>query len=354
MKNHKCALAIFLLIGFCLSASTSHAQLFGSDDKKWEHLFNDLKKISIRLTDNIEPQLKSLQGTQAGLLSQVDGVKNAIPSVQGAIEQNDRKVTQRLDKMEEHLAALELKIKAQLDDQKKGQQETANVLKQGLAVDMDNLAKRNGESQAAVLSGFANIDTKFANIDTNNKKMIEILATTLQENQDVGKNVGSLGKNLAEVGKNVGSLGKNLAEVKEQGKSTQAKLDSIAKEQGSLQAQTEGHLKIVDGNLKAVEEKINQSMLKIDPGMANLDLANQKLSKLIEILKVFATEQDKLVASQAEMSKTQEKLVNKQAEMSNALAEIRGKAATHSNAEGKKPVKKAAPEGKHKKAEPAD
>ena len=340
MKNHKCALAIFLLIGFCLSASTSHAQLFGSDDKKWEHLFNDLKKISIRLTDNIEPQLKSLQGTQAGLLSQVDGVKNAIPSVQGAIEQNDRKVTQRLDKMEEHLAALELKIKAQLDDQKKGQQETANVLKQGLAVDMDNLAKRNGESQAAVLSGFANIDTKFANIDTNNKKMIEILATTLQENQDVGKNVGSLGK--------------NLAEVKEQGKSTQAKLDSIAKEQGSLQAQTEGHLKIVDGNLKAVEEKINQSMLKIDPGMANLDLANQKLSKLIEILKVFATEQDKLVASQAEMSKTQEKLVNKQAEMSNALAEIRGKAATHSNAEGKKPVKKAAPEGKHKKAEPAD
>lgn len=286
--------------------------MFGTDDKKWEKVFSDLKKISVRLTDYVDVQLKGLQASGAEIMSQLDKMKNTIPALQGAIEQND----QQLVKMDERMTVLEAKIKLQLDEQKKGQYEMNNALKQGLATDMDNLAKRNSESQATML----------ASIDTNNKKMLDILAKGLQENHDAIKSVSSFGKNLSDINDQISAL-----------RDAVTKLNLLTKEHGVAQTQT-------DLNLKGLDEKINQAVLKVDPGMANLDLANQKLSKLIEILKAFAVEQEKLVKSQQEMS--------------SSIAELRDKISyqplNHEVKKSEKSQKKPASTVKPKKTVPED
>ena len=312
MKTYKYPLGVLIIVVLCFSTSTSRADMFGADDKKWEKVFSDIKKISVRLTDYVDVQLKGLQASGAEVLSQLDKIKNTIPALQGAIEQSD----QHMAKMEERVTALEGRIKLQLDEQKKSQQETNNALKQGLATDMDNLAKRNSESQATIL----------ANIDTNNKKMLDILAKGLQENQDAIRSVSSFGKNLGDINDQISSLRDSVT-----------KLNLLTKEHGVAQTQT-------DLNLKSLDEKINQTMLKVDPGMANLDLANQKLSKLIEILKAFAVEQEKLVKTQTEMS--------------NSIAELREKSTFHPLGnevkKSEKSQKKSSSNGKSKKAAPED
>lgn len=386
MKTNK--YPVFLSIIFFSFVSTSYADVFGTDDKKWERVFSDLKKISIRLTDNVDVQLKSLQTSQAELLRLIDGLKSTIPALQGAIEQNDAKTTQQLSKLEGRLAELEGrtraqlaeldgKTKAHLDEQKKSQVETANALKQGLAVDMENLAKQNlaslqslskagNDSLTAINSGFASVNSGFMNIDNNNKKMIDILAKTLQENQETGKTVGSVSKKMVEVNDHINSIRDLVAKLKEiinakdgvhqaQNDHISKNIDKLAEILKGLQAQNTALSTSLTASLQQVDEKITQSMLKSDPVNANLDLANQKLSKLIEILKAFAGDQEKIVKSQQAISDSlrdfageQERMGKKQQAISETLNEMRNKGDSSEPKKSTKSQKKS--EGKSKKS----
>ena len=386
MKTNK--YPVFLSLIFFSFVSTSYADVFGTDDKKWERVFSDLKKISIRLTDNVDVQLKSLQTSQAELLRVIDGLKSTIPALQGAIEQNDANMTQQLSKLESRLAELEGRTRSQLaelegktkvhlDEQKKSQTDTANALKQALAVDMENLAKQNlaslqtlskssSDSLAAINSGFAAANSGFMNIDNNNKKMIDILAKTLQENQETGKTVGSVSKKMGEVNDHIIVTRDTVAKLKEiinakdgaqQARNEQISknIDKLAELLKGLQTQNTTLSTSLTASLQQVDEKVTQSMLKIDPTNANLDLANQKLSKLIEILKAFAGDQEKIVKSQQSISDSlrdfageQERMAKKQQAISETLNEMRAKGDSSEPKKSSKSQKKS--EGRPKKS----
>ena len=82
--------------------------------------------------------------------------------------------------------------------------------------------------------------------------------------------------------------------------------------------------------------ELRQSAQKEDSNLDKIDLANEKLSRLIEILKAIATEQDKLGQfvkvqsglnkAQKGLSKAQEGIIKNQESIKEALADLRRKA----------------------------
>ena len=80
---------------------------------------------------------------------------------------------------------------------------------------------------------------------------------------------------------------------------------------------------------ESVIKELTESSRKETSNQDKIDLANEKLSRLIEILKVIAAEQDKLgqvVKVQSQLNKAQVGLVKNQESIKKALADLRRKA----------------------------
>ena len=92
---------------------------------------------------------------------------------------------------------------------------------------------------------------------------------------------------------------------------------------------------------ESVIKELAESSRKEDSNQDKIDLANEKLSRLIEILKAIAAEQDKLgqvVKVQSELNKAQVGLVKNQESIKKALADLRRKA--NLNIQGGNDIKK--------------
>ena len=80
---------------------------------------------------------------------------------------------------------------------------------------------------------------------------------------------------------------------------------------------------------ESVIKELTESSRKENSNQDKIDLANEKLSRLIEILKFIAAEQDKLgqvIKVQGELNKAQAGLVKNQESIKKALADLRRKA----------------------------
>ena len=80
---------------------------------------------------------------------------------------------------------------------------------------------------------------------------------------------------------------------------------------------------------ESVIKELTESSRKENSNQDKIDLANEKLSRLIEILKFIAAEQDKLgqvIKVQGELNKAQAGLVKNQENIKKALADLRRKA----------------------------
>jgi hypothetical protein len=118
------------------------------------------------------------------------------------------------------------------------------------------------------------------------------------------------------------ALKKDLVEAGEFDQLIDKKINKLVKNSAQLIANANKLEGSVLGELK-------QSSQKEDSNQDKINLANEKLSRLIEILKVIATEQDKLrkvVKAQAVMNKAQAGLVKNQESIKEALADLRRKA----------------------------
>ncbi|MBI4383943.1 MAG: hypothetical protein HY579_07910 [Nitrospinae bacterium] len=443
MNTFKTFLGAVSLAGFFLPVVAAQADMFGSDKENWDRVFVELKKINTRLVESLDNQMKSLQTSQANVQSQINTVKDALTELRGMMEQSEARMSGKVGKIEGKVLELDGKLKYELDDLKKNQRESSAVLrgemlalleklKQNLAMDLENMAKINqksneglarstGESLTAIVAAINNFQTSvssniaasqatsasgFANIDANNKKMIEILSRALQENQAVSVKTDALAKNLQDVNANIGLTRETIAKLKE---IMGVKLDNIGKDHVAVQAQFDQNLKTLDllsQNLRVADEKsgklaeglrvlqtqnanlgtaltslndqvgqvrgasqatnekfnklidssreiavhssqieakLDQSMQKTEPGLANIDLANEKLGKLIEILKTMALEQGKMEQNARGQQERIDQIVKSQAEMAEMIEELRKK--SNSSHEVKK-----APEKREKKA----
>tara|TARA_Y100001960_G_scaffold211287_1_gene220542 strand:- start:843 stop:2405 length:1563 start_codon:yes stop_codon:yes gene_type:complete len=120
----------------------------------------------------------------------------------------------------------------------------------------------------------------------------------------------------------LGVLEGNLVKVQEFEQLADTKINKLIDNSLQLTAQA-NHLE------ESVIKELTESSRKENSNQDKIDLANEKLSRLIEILKAIAVEQDKLgqvVKVQNELSKVQASVVKNQESIKKALAGLRNKA----------------------------
>lgn len=223
------------------------------------------------------------------------------------------------------------------------------------------IAKENLENRKAILEHLSQSretnEKSLAGLSEKNKMLIDILGENLKQGAEAKEQIAFINETLATANNNLAVNNKNLM-VADQ------KINKLAETLNALQVQhstsSETLVALKKGLVEAgefdqlVDEKINklaensaqlianatklegsvlgelkQSSQKEDSNQDKINLANEKLSRLIEILKAIATEQDKLgqvVKAQTAMNKAQAGLAKNQEDIRKALADLRNKA----------------------------
>jgi len=367
-----------------LFASEAFAQLFGGDNNKWERILLEIKKLNTRIVEKVIPQIdrinsdikkikieisrvktevRNVRSGNNNLSEQIETLSNMIPGIQSSMEQSQVRTMQQIQALGKRLEQLQAKIKAEQAQQTRNQQAQLDAIKQevatqlgslkdGMAKDMEQIAKLNQSAfQELIKSNEKNLRNQNARVDKSiaimtemakggantsealavlraglvenskarseqNKKIIDILSKSLKEQQAAAIEIDALGGNQAKSDENVryaretmvalkGILDKRLAEID---KTLQAQND-----------QTMQNADLIKQNLQVTDQKINKlaeglqaihnqgidtttSMLtnasevnqKIDETRTEVKLTSEKITKLIEILKAIAEKQGKL------------------------------------------------------------
>ncbi|MBN4077705.1 hypothetical protein JYT29_00055 [Nitrospina gracilis] len=410
----------FLSLLVTLIPLNASAQLFGSDDEKWEKVFIGLKKINSRLVKLETSGMVSLRRQLEDLLRQIEEVKQTLPQLQGAVELNKSETLASVNKIRSQITDLEAEVKnqvlAKIDRQSKildRFQKDQKSLKKGLAQDIEQFEKMNKENFQSFASANRSTleivvqrlaaldettkksfeDTKrlfisdvipamakenlnnrkailehlsksretseksLAGLSEKNKMLIDILGENLKQGGETKEQIASINETLAAANNNLAVNNKNLmvadqkinklAEtlkalqvqhsassetlvVLKKGLIEAGEFDQLADKKINKLVENSAQL-IANANKleKSVLGELKQSSQKEDSNQDKINLANEKLSRLIEILKAIATEQSKLgqvVKAQAAMNKVQAGLVKNQEGIKDALADLRRKA----------------------------
>ena len=418
----------FLLLFLIFSPVNSFAQLFGADDEDLAKIEFELKKFNTHLENLKNTQIKILQGQQEALLRQfeelkheIEGIKQTIPQLQGAIEQSKSETLSHLGKTNLKISDLEAEVKNQVLNKIEQQNKNLELfraeqknLKDGLAQDIEifeqssrenfqTFAEANNETLGEVIQQLElqSATTKKGFDDTINLIRTEVLPTMVQENE---KNRHLVLDRLTQADKNTRKtleaffvknqevnqkLREILQESLKQGLDTKSLLDSLKKGQGVTHVSLVGAGQDIAGNRSSLAEILktlqaqnttsNEVLANLGAGLehvgefnniavekfnklidlsaelathsselesslvgqlkesaqiddarnSKVDLANEKLSRLIEILKVIAKGQEKLgpvAASLGNMQKAQAEIKKNQEEIKEALADLRRKA----------------------------
>ena len=429
MKSIKSYVFLFLLV--TLAPLNASAELFGSDDEKWNKVFIGLKKINSRLVKLETSELANIKHQLEDLLRQIEEVKQTLPQLQGSVELNKSENMTNMSKIRTQIRDMGAEVKnqvlAKIDKQNKileRFQEDQRSLKTGLAQDIEQFEKMNKENfkifasanrstleivvqkLAAmdettkksfedtkrlfiidVIPAMAkeNLDNRnvilehlsqsretneksLAGLSEKNKTLIDILGESLKQGTETKEQIASFGKEIKEqiasIDKTLATTNNNLAVNNKNLIVADQKINKLAETLKTLQEQhsissealltlkkdlvEEGEFdQLIDGKINklvknsaqliananklegSVLGELKQSSQKEDSNQDKINLANEKLSRLIGILKAIATEQDKLgkvVKAQAAMNKAQIGLVKNQENIKEALADLRRKA----------------------------
>ena len=376
MKKLKIPGLFFLLLSIFICGNKVNAGIFDDDEKNWERVFVELKKINSRLVTLETIKFKSIQQFQENLLQQIKEIQGTLPQLQGGIEQSRMEFFAYIKKTNSKLLDLEGHLKNEIAAEFAQQRSDKQQLKSGLdgqfnqltdelAKDLEKLAKSNNKSFLAIsnkntgslqtivqglnqqnqalentnsvikselvptiaenrrtlLSEVAranqnnnlilkenneSIKAGFSEIDLKNQKLIEILGKSFAEEQVTKGQVELIGQNLQSVQESI-----------VQG--NRATADGLQ----ALQTQNTDLLnssKAIATHSAQLEEKLDQTVAKLEDTQSNIDIANQKLAKLIEILKTIALEQSKV----GDVMKSQQEIEAIQKEVKNALNEVKG------------------------------
>jgi predicted nucleic acid-binding Zn-ribbon protein len=326
------------MVGLSVFASDASAQLFGGDDKKWERVLLEVKKLNTRIVEQVIPQfdkinaeVKQMKTELAKIKSQVgnvqsgsramnqnvDTLSNMIPGIQATMEQNQAQAMREMQALSTRIAELEGKIKAEQERQAQSQQATLDAIKQevganlqtlkdGMARDMEQIAKLNqGSFQDLIKNNEKHLNEQNMRVDKSIAVMTE-MAKGGAKNSEV---LSSLKTALIENSKALSEQNKKIIDIlskslKEQ-ETSSARLDVIggnqskADENVKITRETMVALKgILDKRLAEIDKTQQALMTQNDKAMQNTDLikqnllvADQKINKLAEGLKAIQTQE---------------------------------------------------------------
>lgn len=326
--------------------------------------------------DQVKAEVKKVKSGNKTVNEQMDILSSVIPAMQGSMEQSQVQTMQEIQSLGKRLNKLEAQIKSARG--KSAQQQKAELeaikkeintnflgMKEGMAKDMERMAQINqGAFQDLVKSNDKRLNEQNNRVDksiavmteiakggsqtnetlaslqagvmenskalsTQNKKIIDILSKTLQEQESASTKMDALGGNQSKSDENVKFTRETMVALKG---ILDKRLVEIDKTQQALQAQNDKNIQnadLIKENLVLTDQKINKlaEAIKIvqiqgsEVGRAKADLINEKIARLIEILKAIAEEQgkmEKLIVSQGKKGN------NKQ--IMDALADLKRKA----------------------------
>ena len=248
-----------------------------------------------------------------------------------------------LETIAQRLASLGKTTKKSLEDMK------------GLFISdvIPTMAKENQDNRAVILQHLsASRETNekaLKNLSVNNQKLIDILgenliqgAETKNQVEAINKNITVNNKNLMVADEKMNKLAETLKALQVQHSASNESLtslnDILVKIQAFDQLEDEKIDKLIENSAQMVTHssqletsilsQLKQSSQKENANQDKINLANERLSRLIEILKAIANEQDemgKVVKAQSGLKKVQEGLVKNQEGIKEALADLRKK-----------------------------
>ena len=172
--------AVFFISISFMNNSKANAELFGSDDEKWQKIFHEFKKMNSRLVtlekaisvfphpqltgdviDQINAQNKRLEDTNSIISSEL------IPIIQKDLASSHDKIDNLRNQLEDLL-----------QDQK--------TLKEGLAQDIEQFERMNKQN----FKNFESANEKaLENLSIKNKKLIDVLEENLIQAAKTGSQV---------------------------------------------------------------------------------------------------------------------------------------------------------------------
>ena len=326
----------FLLLFLIFSPVNSFAQLFGADDEDLAKIEFELKKFNTHLENLKNTQIKILQGQQEALLRQfeelkheIEGIKQTIPQLQGAIEQSKSETLSHLGTTNLKISDLEAEVKNQVLNKIEQQNKNLELfraeqknLKDGLAQDIEifeqssrenfqTFAEANNETLGEVIQQLElqSATTKKGFDDTINLIRTEVLPTMAQENE---KNRHLVLDRLTQADKNTRKtleaffvknqevnqkLREILQESLKQGLDTKSLLDSLKKGQGVTHVSLVGAGQDIAGNRSSLAEILktlqaqnttsNEVLANLGAGLEHVgefnNIAVEKFNKLIDL-----------------------------------------------------------------------
>ena len=292
----------------CFAPEPGFAQLFGDEEKKWERVLMEMKKINSRLVslktkdvENLQATQGKLQATQGEVLSQIQALQTMLPNIQGVVEQSNSELGKQVTDVTSKLADMEIFLKDELDRQNNNQAETIDNLRVELSSKSDVLRSELTSQVGALRSEVGS--------------QVDAMGNTM------GTRIDSMGK---ETGAYIDSMRNQMSlQVDAMGKETGSHIDTMKNEMGgqvsSMRTETAARLVELKTAMALDVEKINQilarDMEKINQNIvAGLGSGDQD-KKIDEVISLLA-ELSKLDEQKAQqISLRQEAVIAKFAEM---------------------------------------
>ena len=258
---------------------------------------SNLEKIAQKLDSLEETTIKNFEGTKGLIISQL------IPT----IKDNQAKVHDDL------LASRKTNdegLKRLSDENQKLSKELSSILRENLIQGID--------TKNQVESIDKNVAAASQNIEVNNKN----LRIADEKINKLAETMKSLQVQHFASSATLEALKKDLSKAQEFDQLADEKINKLIKNSTQLTV----HANQLE---KTVINELQQSLNKADSSQDKINLANERLTLLIEILKAIAKEQDKLaqaVKVQSGLNKAQAGLIKNQESIKEALADLRRKA----------------------------
>ena len=383
---------IFLMI-FAQAGFSLNAEALGDSDYH-RMILRDIKKINVRLMENITDQINSIQKIQENIRAEQESIRqdinfikgNNLPQLQGVMEQSAAETAGSIRSFESKLSDIDSKVDNEVIAELKSQRQADEnlkaellaqfgQLKNELAADMEILSKANkqyfmdfnegnkeklqqivqalgdqteklkqtqavfksdlipalntqsAEIRKALLAEMAQARTEQTNsLESNHKQVVASLATMDEKNKSL---IGILKKSIlvdeetknltAAIQLNIEGTNKNIDQTRKTIGVLQEvliqRLKNMAQEKAVSEVRLNKELKKIKENQKSAEPQLatlvtaskqifeqssriqldlKQSIETMDFSQVQVDVANKKLAKLIEILKAIVLEQGKL------------------------------------------------------------
>ncbi len=427
-------LAVLFIACLSFYASEAQADLFGSgDSKKAERILLEIKKLNTRIVEEVLPKFKQVHSNinslrvdmnsirtdvnkiqveigrvkaeiskiksgHNSLAQEMDILKNVIPQMQGSMENSQAQAIQKIQKMGNQLNRFEEQMKeerkllagnqikelktfansqkAEMNSLKQEIEVNIKGLKEGMAKDMEKIAKLNQSSFQDLIDGnqknfhliekqiTGNLNAQNKHIDSvvsvmkdlvkgsgtsseslmslqtsllengkalseQNKKIIDLLSQSLQKQDAAVSKVDGLNLGQAKAGENIKFARDQMVALKE---IVDRRLSAIEKNQQGLQESGDRvgqTVEIINQNLLTADTKINKLAEGLVQGtsekIAGLSVTVNNLQEQTkEINQKMDTTLAKVDAGRADISLTSEK-ISKLIEILKAIAEEQGK-----------------------------